>query len=64
MFYPFHKESDLCAGESGTYMEKLCDPAVIDVVKESKLKFEPFAELVDAALTDSCYFCYCYLLLQ
>ena len=52
MFYPFRNESDLCAGESGTYMKTLCDPAVIDIVNENKLKFEPFAELVDAALTD------------
>ena len=49
MFYPFRKESDLCSVESGTYMENLSDPVVKN---ENKLKFEPFAELVDAALTD------------
>ena len=52
MFYPFRKESDLCSVESGTYMEKLCDPVIKNIVNENKQKFEPFAELVDSALTD------------
>ena len=45
--YAFHKESDLCSVESGTYMEKLGDTFVKNIVNENKLKSEPFAELVD-----------------
>ena len=52
MFYPFRKESDLCSVESGTYMENIGDPVVKNVVNKNKLKFEPFAELVDVALTE------------
>ena len=52
MFFPFRKESDLCSTESGTYMEKLCDPIVKNIVNDNRIKFEPFADLVDTALAD------------
>ena len=52
MFYPFHKESDLCSVEIGLYMEIHCDPVIKNIVNENKQKFEPFAELVDSTLTD------------
>ena len=47
MFYPFRNETDLCLGDS--YMEKLSQCAVIELVNENKQKFEPYAELVDTA---------------
>ena len=50
MFYPFRVESELCRTTSGTYMEKLLDSVVQAVINENKLKFEPFADLVDTAL--------------
>ena len=50
MFYPFRVESELCRTTSGTYMEKLLDPVVQAMINENKLKFEPFADLVDTAL--------------
>ena len=50
MFYPIRNELELCETASGTYMEKLLDPNVQGVVNENKLKFEPFADLVDTAL--------------
>ena len=53
IFYPFQKESDLCSVESGTHMKTLGDPGVKNIVNENKLKFEPFAELVDRLLCKS-----------
>ena len=37
---------------SSTYIEKLSDPIVQATVNENKWKFEPFGDLVDAALSD------------
>ena len=52
MFFPFRNESELCCTPSGTYMEKLNEPQVLTVVNENKQKFEPFADLVDLALSN------------
>ena len=48
MFYPFRTEIDLSLNNS--YMNKLYEPGVIDIVNTNKHKFEPYAELVDTAL--------------
>ena len=52
MFFPFRNESELCCTPSGTYVEKLNEPQVLTVVNENKQKFEPFADLVDLALSN------------
>ena len=50
MYYPFRSETALHENESKTYTETLLDPAVAAIVNENKIKFEPYGELVDAAL--------------
>ena len=35
---------------NNSYMNKLYEPGVIDIVNTNKQKFEPYAELVDTAL--------------
>ena len=52
LFFPFRNESESCCTPSGTYMEKLNEPQVLTVVNENKQKFEPFADLVDLALSN------------
>ena len=52
MFFPFRKESELISDEFGTYMGKLNEPEVLDVVNINKQKFEPFAELIETALAN------------
>ena len=52
MFFPFRNESELCNTPSGTYMEKLNEPQVLAIVNENKQKFEPFADVVDLALSN------------
>ena len=42
MFYPFRKEPDLLGCTSGTYVEKLAEQQVCDIVNVNKQLFEPF----------------------
>ena len=46
-YYPFRSEDDL---KMGSYVEKLNQPGVLDIVNENKQFIEPFDELVDGAL--------------
>ena len=48
MYYPFRKEDEL-KGESGTYVEKLLEPRVIEYIQNNKSICEPFGEIVDEA---------------
>ena len=48
MFYPFRTEIELSL--SNSYMNKLYEPGVIDIVNTNKQKFQPYAELVDTAM--------------
>ena len=48
MFYPFRNENELCI--NGSYMTKLNELGVTDIVNVKKQKFEPYSELVDTAL--------------
>ena len=52
MFYPFRDEAELCTTPSGTYMEKLLDPVVQEIVNRNKQRFEPCGDLVDTALAN------------
>ena len=45
MFYPVRTKSDLCLNNS--YMNKLYEPGVMDIVNKTKQKYVPCAELVD-----------------
>ena len=51
MFCPFRNESELLCSETGTYMEKLNEPGITDIINQNRTTFEPFAELVDSALS-------------
>ena len=46
LYYPFRSESELLVN---TYLEKLSQPGVLDIVNQNKQNIEPFAELVDEA---------------
>ena len=43
-YYPFRSESELL---DNTYLEKLAQPGVVDIVNENKLKIEPYDDLVN-----------------
>ena len=45
MFYPFRKENELCI--NGSYMTKLNELGVTDIVNVNKQRFEPYSELVE-----------------
>ena len=46
MYYPFRSEAQLL---DGTYVEKLSQPGVLDIINENKQKIEPYGDLVDEA---------------
>ena len=48
MFYSFRKEIELSLNNS--YMNKLYESGVIEIVNTNKQKLEPYAEVVDTAL--------------
>jgi len=50
MFYPFRKESELVSPESNTYIGKLNEIDVANVINSNKLKFEPWGDVVNEAL--------------
>ena len=52
MYYPFRNETELCQSDSETYMEKLLNLEVRNIVNENKIKIEPYGDLVDTALSN------------
>ena len=48
LFYPFRKEEDLLS-ENGSYVEKLSEPGVTNIIVMNQQRIEPFAEGVDEA---------------
>ena len=50
LFYPFRKESELLCEENMTYVSKLNNKEVLDVVNRNKVIFEPWGELVESSL--------------
>ena len=52
MYYPFRSEAELCQTDSGTYMEKLLNSEVGNIVNENKIKTEPYSDLVDTVLSN------------
>lgn len=46
----FNKELDLKNGSPPSYANKLAESSVIRIVKENKIKTEPYAQLVEEAL--------------
>ena len=50
MFYPFRKEQELKSEISGSYCEKLQEPAVTDIINRNKQIFELYGDQVDSAL--------------
>ena len=46
MYYPFRSENELL---NATYLEKLSQPGVLDIVNNNKHKIEPFEEMVNEA---------------
>ena len=49
LFYPWQCESDL-RGLDGSFSSKFRDRTVIEIIETNRIKFEPYAEAVDAAL--------------
>ena len=49
LYYPFRSEDELVSQNSQTYIEKLQEPGVIDVINTNKTLIEPFSEIVDEA---------------
>ena len=47
MFYSFHNEEDLKAGESNSYCAKLQETGVINIINDNRILVEPFGDLVD-----------------
>ena len=50
LFYPFRKESDLLCEDNLTYVSKLNDEEVTNIVNRNKMIFEPWGELVESSL--------------
>ena len=46
MYYPFRSEAELL---QNTYLEKISQPGVLDIINENKLKIKPYDELVNEA---------------
>ena len=46
-FFPFRQETELKSNLTGSYIEKLHEPGVTDIIDRKKQQFEPFADLVD-----------------
>ena len=51
MFYPFRDESELKSGEPPSYVNKLNEPGVLEVICSNQQRIEPYADLVDLAFT-------------
>ena len=49
MYYPFRNEKELLSGDAPTYVSKLSEPGVIEVVNQNHSLVEPFAAIVDDA---------------
>ena len=49
MHYPFRDEKELLSGNPPTYVNKLSEPGIIEVVNQSYSLVEPFATIVDEA---------------
>ena len=49
MYYPFRDEKVLLSENPPTYVSKLSEPGVIDVVNQNYSLFETFATIVDDA---------------
>ena len=55
MYYPFRDEKEFWSGYPPTYVSKLSEPGVIEVVNQNYSLAEPFATIVDNAfLRKSC----------
>ena len=50
LYQPFRKETDLATDNS--YVKTLLDEAVLQVVNQNKLTFEPYSEFIDEALSN------------
>jgi len=50
-FYPFRSEAELLSNEFQTYVGKLNEPGVVDIVNLNKSRIEPYTELVEEAFT-------------
>ena len=49
MYYPFRDEKELLIGNPPSYVSKLSEPGVIEVVNQNYYLIEPFATIVDDA---------------
>ena len=49
LFYPFYNESELLLGNPPSYVNKLDEEGVIDIINNKRKVFEPFSDLVDTA---------------
>lgn len=54
MYYPFRSECELRGKECGTYMEKLHEPGVLEIINRNKQVIQPYCELVETALNNHC----------
>ncbi|XP_057310266.1 uncharacterized protein LOC130648243 [Hydractinia symbiolongicarpus] len=52
MYYPFRSECELRGKECGTYMEKLHEPGVLEIINRNKQVIQPYGELVETALNN------------
>ena len=48
LYYPFRSENDFLVN-SETYVEKLHEPCILDIINRNKTLIEPFSEIVDQA---------------
>ena len=51
LFFPFRYQKQLLLGSLPLYQNKLQEQGVQDVVNRSKIKFEPYGDLVDQAFS-------------
>lgn len=49
LYYPFRNEEHLFSENSHSYIEKLNEPGVINIVNQNRCLIEPFSELVQQA---------------
>ena len=49
MYYPFRDEKELLSGNPSTYVSKLSEPGMIEVVTQNYSLAEPIATIVDDA---------------
>jgi len=50
IFFPFRNENELLSNEHNSYIQKLNESGVLDIINRNRALIQPYSELVDEAL--------------